>query len=114
MKTEELRGMSDEELALNLRDTEKHLFQLRFQSSTDRLETPSEISKAKRNVARIKTIQRQRQLAALNKLPDADLAKQMTDLQGRVDQPGKRRVKRAIVRVAAIQAGRSAEKGSAK
>jgi ribosomal protein L29 len=34
------------------------------QSATDRLETPSEIRKAKREVARIKTILRQRELAA--------------------------------------------------
>ncbi len=114
MKPEELRGMSDEDLVLNLRDSEKHLFQLRFQSSTDRLETPSEIAKARRNIARIKTIQRQRQLAALGKVPDAELTKQLADLETRVELPGKRRVKRAIERVTAIQAARSAKKGSGK
>jgi large subunit ribosomal protein L29 len=56
MKPDELKGQSDEQLGLTLKDTEKHLFQLRFQSATDRLETPSEIVKAKKNVARIKTI----------------------------------------------------------
>ena len=56
--------MSDEQLALSLRDVEKNLFHLRFQSATERLETPSEIRKAKREVARIKTIQRERQRAA--------------------------------------------------
>ncbi len=64
MKTEEYRGMSDEQLELALRDVVKNLFHLRFQSATDRLETPSEIRKAKREVARIKTIQRERQLTA--------------------------------------------------
>ena len=64
MKTSEYRGMSDEQLALSLRDVEKNLFHLRFQSATERLETPSEIRKAKREVARIKTIQRERQRAA--------------------------------------------------
>ena len=48
MKISEITGMSDEQLALTLKDTEKHLFQLRFQSATDRLETPSEIRKAKK------------------------------------------------------------------
>lgn len=62
-KTSEFRGMSEEQLNLTLRDLEKHLFQLRFQSSTDRLETPSELRKARRDIARIKTIQRQRELA---------------------------------------------------
>ena len=53
--TKDLRGMSDEQLGLTLKDTEKHLFQLRLQSATDRLETPSEITKAKKEIARIKT-----------------------------------------------------------
>ena len=65
MKPAELKAMGDEQLALTLKDTEKHLFQLRFQSATDRLETPSEIRKAKREVARIQTIQRERELARL-------------------------------------------------
>ena len=56
MKPEELRQMSDEQLELTLREQVKHLFHLRFQSATDRLETPSEIQKAKRDVARIRTI----------------------------------------------------------
>ena len=62
-KAAEYRGMSDEQLALTLRDLEKHLFQLRFQSATDRLETPSEMRKARRDIARIMTVQRQRELA---------------------------------------------------
>jgi large subunit ribosomal protein L29 len=57
-KMKEYRGMSDEQLAATLKDVEKHLFQLRFQSATDRLETPSEIQKAKKEIARIRTIQR--------------------------------------------------------
>ena len=40
----------------------KNLFDLRFQSATDRLETPSEMRKARREVARILTIQRERAL----------------------------------------------------
>ena len=63
MKPEELRQMSDEQLDLTLKETVKNLFHLRFQSATDRLETPSEIQKAKRDVARIKTIMRERQRA---------------------------------------------------
>jgi len=62
-RTAEYRGMSDEQLTLTMRDIEKHLFQLRFQSATDRLETPSEIRKARRDIARIMTIQRERTIA---------------------------------------------------
>jgi large subunit ribosomal protein L29 len=62
MKSAEYRGMSDEQLALSLKEVVKNLFQLRFQSATERLEAPSEIRKAKREIARIQTIQRERQL----------------------------------------------------
>jgi large subunit ribosomal protein L29 len=62
MKPAEYRAMSDEHLTLTLKDTIKHLFQLRFQSATERLETPSELRKAKTEVARIKTIIREREL----------------------------------------------------
>ena len=64
MKPAAYREMSDEQLELSLKDVIKNLFHLRFQSATDRLETPSELRKAKREVARIKTIQRERLLAA--------------------------------------------------
>jgi len=63
-KPAEYRQMSDEQLRLALNDVVKNLFHVRFQSATDRLETPSEIRKAKREIARIMTIQRERELAA--------------------------------------------------
>ncbi len=67
MKPAEFRAMSDEHLTLTLKENVKNLFHLRFQSATERLETPSEIKKAKRDIARIKTIQRERELAAQKK-----------------------------------------------
>ena len=62
MKPAEFREMTDEQLGLSLNDVVKNLFHLRFQSATERLETPSEIRKAKREIARIKTIQWEREL----------------------------------------------------
>ena len=62
MKPVEMRTMSAEQLDLTLKDTIKNLFHLRCQSAAERLETPSEIRKARRDVARIKTIQREREL----------------------------------------------------
>jgi len=67
MKPAEYRAMSNEQLDLTLKDTVKNLFHMRVQSATDRLETPSEIRKAKREVARIKTVLRERELAAQQK-----------------------------------------------
>jgi len=62
MKASEYRGMNDEQLELALKDVVKNLFHLRFQSATDRLETPSEMVKAKKEVALIKTIIQERKL----------------------------------------------------
>ena len=59
-KPSELRGMSDDQLEITLRETTEHLFKLRFQSETEKVEAPSEIGKAKKEVARIKTIIRER------------------------------------------------------
>ena len=67
MKPAEYRAMSNEQLELTLKDTVKNLFHMRVQSATDRLETPSEIRKAKREVARIKTILRLREIEAQQK-----------------------------------------------
>lgn len=70
-KPDELRQMGDEQLSLTLREELKNLFHLRFQSATERLETPSEIKKSRKLIARIKTIQREREL-------EAGRAKEMT------------------------------------
>ncbi len=67
MKPAEYRAMSNGQLELTLKDTVKNLFHMRVQSATDRLETPSELRKAKREVARIKTILRQREIEAQKK-----------------------------------------------
>lgn len=63
MKAAEYRQMPPEQLLLQLRDIEKNLFHLRLQSATERLEAPSEIRKVRKEIARIKTIQRERELA---------------------------------------------------
>jgi len=102
--TKDLRGMSDEQLGMTLKDTEKHLFQLRLQSATDRLETPSEIRKAKKEIARIRTLQRERELAKLTAEPAEALAARLKDLQAKPIGPGKRRVTRSIHRLEALQA----------
>ena len=59
-KTTELRDMSDEQLGLTLNETTEHLFRLRIQAQTERLDAPSELRKHRRLIARIKTIQTQR------------------------------------------------------
>jgi large subunit ribosomal protein L29 len=61
-KPAQLRDHNDEQLELLLAETQHNLFRLRLQSETERLEAPSEIIKAKREIARIKTILRLREL----------------------------------------------------
>ena len=62
-KPAELREQSDDQLELTLKEVQQNLFQLRLQSETERLEAPSEILKVKREIARIKTILREREIA---------------------------------------------------
>lgn len=61
-KPADLRDQTDEQLDLLLKEVQHNLFRLRLQSETERLEAPSEIVKAKREVARIKTILRLREI----------------------------------------------------
>ena len=65
--TSELREMSDEQLEATAAEAAETLFRLRFQSQSERLNTPSEIKKNRRLIARIKTIQTERILAAAAK-----------------------------------------------
>jgi large subunit ribosomal protein L29 len=62
MKTKELRDKASEALEHELGDKQKHLFDLRTQAVTEKLEDPTQLGKTKRQIAQIKTILRQRQL----------------------------------------------------
>lgn len=62
MKATELREMSDEQLSLTLKETCENFFRLRIQAQTERLDAPSELRKSRQLIARIKTIQREREL----------------------------------------------------
>ena len=64
MKPEEYRALPPEQLELAYKEAVKQLFHLRVQSATERLETPSEMRKVKKDIARILTIKRERELKA--------------------------------------------------
>ena len=59
-KAAELREMSDEQLALTLKEVSEKLFRLRLQAQVERLDAPSELRKQRRMIARIQTIQNER------------------------------------------------------
>jgi len=60
VKIKQLREMSQEELQESLTDLEKRLFELRSQAVTEKLENSKAISNTRRDVARIKTLLRER------------------------------------------------------
>lgn len=62
MKVEEVRARSDEELAKQLEEAYQELFNLRFRAATKQLVNHREIPRVKREIARLKTIIREREL----------------------------------------------------
>jgi large subunit ribosomal protein L29 len=67
MTTKEIREKESVQLGHELVDRQKHLFDLRSQAVTEKLEDPSQLRKTKKEIARIKTIIRQRELEAAKK-----------------------------------------------
>ena len=63
MKASEIRTLSVEELEKKLADLKKDLFNLRLQNATNQLDNPIKIAEVKRDIARVKTIIREQQLA---------------------------------------------------
>jgi large subunit ribosomal protein L29 len=66
-KAKELRDMSDEQLELTRKEAVDKLFRAHVQRQTERLDAPTELRKHRRLIARVKTIQTQRQRAAEKK-----------------------------------------------
>ncbi len=62
MKTKELREKETEALQHELVERQKHLFDLRSQAVTEKLEDPSQLGKTRKEIARMKTILRQREI----------------------------------------------------
>ncbi len=62
MKANEVRKMSDAELETKLQELKKDLFMLRMQHATKQLDNPLQITQVKRDIARVKTVIREKQL----------------------------------------------------
>ena len=63
MKASEIRKMSAAELDAKLTGLKKDLFFLRMQHATNQLDNPMKIAEVKRDIARVKTIIREQQIA---------------------------------------------------
>lgn len=64
MKAEKLREMSEADLQKQEQELKAELFNLRFQTVTGQITNPNRITECRRDIARIKTILRQREMAA--------------------------------------------------
>ena len=60
----ELRELADDELVERLDENREELFNLRFQVVTGQLDNPRRIGEVKREIARVLTVQREREIAA--------------------------------------------------
>ncbi|MDD3400304.1 MAG: 50S ribosomal protein L29 [Eubacteriales bacterium] len=64
MKPEKLREMTDADLLQQEKELKAELFNLRFQTVTGQIANPNRIAECRKDIARIKTILRQREMAA--------------------------------------------------
>ena len=63
MKPEDIRGLTDEEIQERIQELREERFRLRFRSSTMELENPKLLTEIRRDIARMKSILRERELA---------------------------------------------------
>ena len=62
MKANEIRNMSVEDLNAKLLELKKDLFNLRMQHATNHLDNPTKLSAVRRDIARVKTVIREKEL----------------------------------------------------
>jgi len=61
VKASDIRELTDDEIKSRITEAQEELFRLRFRSATQQLENPSLIKNLRRDVARLRTILRQRE-----------------------------------------------------
>lgn len=62
MKVKEIRELTTENIVAKIKETKEELFNLRFQQATGNLEKPSRLRELRHDVARMKTVLREREL----------------------------------------------------
>ena len=62
MKIEEVKKLSNDEIDIELERQRRHMFDLRSQAVTEKLADPTQLTNAKRDIARMLTVLRQREL----------------------------------------------------
>jgi large subunit ribosomal protein L29 len=69
LRSDEIREMSDADIHARVAELEEERFRLRFRSATEPLENPLRLRTIRRDIARLKTILRERQLATAGGAP---------------------------------------------
>ena len=62
MKIQDIRDLSTQELEEKIKDLKEELFNLRFQNATNQLDNPVRIASVKKDIARVKTILKEKEL----------------------------------------------------
>jgi large subunit ribosomal protein L29 len=75
MRADDIRGLSDEDVASRVAELERERFNLRFKSGTQTLEDPLRLRVVRKELARLKTIVRERALGVVRAAPAAPAAK---------------------------------------
>ena len=79
MKVEEIRGLSEKEREEKIVDFSQEIFNLRFQLATGKIENPSRLRDLRRDIARLKTIQRENRASDENSLKQGEENKTSSD-----------------------------------
>ena len=62
MKIQDIRELSAQELEEKIKDLKQELFNLRFQNATNQLDNPSRIVSVKKDIARVKTVLKEKEI----------------------------------------------------
>ncbi len=62
MKIQDIRDLSTQELEDKIKDLKEELFNLRFQNATNQLDNPGRIASVKKDIARVKTVLKEKEL----------------------------------------------------
>ena len=62
MKIQDIRDLSTQELEDKVKDLKEELFNLRFQNATNQLDNPGRIASVKKDIARVKTVLKEKEL----------------------------------------------------
>jgi len=74
MKVEEIRGLSEKEREEKIVDFSQEIFNLRFQLATGKIENPSRLRGLRRDIARLKTVQRENRISDKSSLKQENKA----------------------------------------